>query len=105
VTDFAWYAWCFDHGCMHRFKHVKTAWCAARWRPFDAYDEQSAIGMKRDLYGDAKFLHELTDEQQLNVIEQAARRNQQLANLDEALDVEAGLAEIIKPKEGDRNGT
>lgn len=73
-TSFPWYAYCFDHGHFHRFRAGETPWCTARWIPFDAYTEETALAMKQQTYGDAQFLHQLPDEQQLSVIELAKDR-------------------------------
>lgn len=61
------YAWCFSHGVMHHF--TDTPWCTATWVAFTPSTEQTALEAKQHAYGDARFLHELPAEQQLDVIE------------------------------------
>jgi hypothetical protein len=61
------YAWCFSHGVLHHFEG--TPWCTATWVGFTTTNEADALAAKRHAYGDARFLHELPTEQQLDVIE------------------------------------
>lgn len=68
------YAWCFDHGTLHRFQPGTTPWCTAAWIHLDAYSEEVALAIKRRAWGDARFLDELTLEQQLTIVELAASR-------------------------------
>jgi len=76
VNTIAVYAWCFDHGALHRFKpRQQDAWCTARWVHLDAYSEEAALAVKQRGWGDARFLHELSPEHQLAVIGLAASRN------------------------------
>lgn len=63
------YAWCFDHGTLHRFQPDTTPWCTAAWVGFTATTETAALEAKQHAYGEARFLHELPTEQQLEVIE------------------------------------
>lgn len=60
------YAWCFDHGRMHRFDG--TPWCTGAWVGFTATTEDEAHAAKHRLYGSAHFLHELVPEVQLEVL-------------------------------------
>jgi hypothetical protein len=66
MTD-TFYAWCFSHGALHHFN--ETPWCTATWVAFTAATETDALAAKEHAYGDARFLHELPTEQQLDVIE------------------------------------
>ncbi|WP_225825639.1 hypothetical protein [Streptomyces naphthomycinicus] len=61
------HAWCFDHGMLHHF--TGEPWCTARWVAFTATTETDALDAKQHAYGDARFLHELPAQQQLDVIE------------------------------------
>lgn len=61
------YAWCFSHGCIHRF--VGEPWCTATWVPLEGETEEQAMSVKEGRYGSARFLHDLPDEQQLATIE------------------------------------
>lgn len=63
----AWYAWCFSHGLMHRFHG--DPWCTATWIAFPVDTAMEAHEAKHHAYGDARFLHELPAEQQMDVIE------------------------------------
>ncbi|MCM8552309.1 hypothetical protein [Streptomyces sp. STCH 565 A] len=70
------YAWCFDHGIMHRFHGGDEPWCTARWVAFTATTAEEAHAAKTKAYGDARFLHELPASKQLEVIEiGGARQN------------------------------
>ncbi|MFD5940272.1 hypothetical protein [Streptomyces griseus] len=53
------YAWCFDHGNLHRFPKYGTPWCTAAWVAFTAATETDALTAKRAAYGDAQFLNDL----------------------------------------------
>lgn len=61
------YAWCFSHGALHHFD--ETPWCTAIWVGFTAANEADALEAKQHTYGNARFLHELPTEQQLDVID------------------------------------
>lgn len=75
MNTLAVYAWCFDHGTLHHFKpRQQDAWCTARWIHLDAYTEQAALLIKQRAWGDARFLHELSPEQQDTIIGRAASR-------------------------------
>ncbi|MCX5137613.1 hypothetical protein OOK06_36710 [Streptomyces sp. NBC_00340] len=63
------FAWCFSHGTMHRFQPDTDPWCTANWVAFTATAEDTALKAKTHAYGNARFLHELPVEQQLEVIE------------------------------------
>ncbi|MGA4864144.1 hypothetical protein ACPB9J_16005 [Streptomyces lavendulocolor] len=73
MTQPAVYAWCFDHGTLHRFPGG-NAWCTATWIPFTAATEEAALEAKQAAWGDARFLDDLPVEQQLDVLETAAAR-------------------------------
>ncbi|MBD0743534.1 hypothetical protein [Streptomyces sp. CBMA152] len=60
------YAWCFSHGRLHRFDG--DPWCTATWTPLDGGSETEALADKQARYGDAQFLHQLPDEQHLDLI-------------------------------------
>ncbi|WP_371792891.1 hypothetical protein OG285_31620 [Streptomyces sp. NBC_01471] len=63
------YAWCFDHGTLHRFLAQDDPWCTAAWVPFTAASEDQALIAKQCAYGDARFFNELPGDKQLEVIE------------------------------------
>ncbi|MGW5711566.1 hypothetical protein [Streptomyces olivaceus] len=63
------FAWCFDHGIMHRFHIGDEPWCTARWVAFTAATAEEAQAAKAEVYGDAHFLDQLPAEKQLEVIE------------------------------------
>lgn len=70
------FAWCFDHGVMHRFPVGDEPWCTARWVAFTATTAEEAHAAKTEAYGDARFLYELPASKQLEVIEiGGARQN------------------------------
>lgn len=75
------YAWCFDHGRLHAFD-PDTPWCTARWAWLDGDNETLAIMDKRLRYGDAQFLHELPNEQQLVIINECAGRREAMSDDD-----------------------
>lgn len=68
------YAWCFDHGRLHRFQPRATPWCTAAWIHLDAYSEEAAVAIKQRAWGHARYLYELSPEQQATITELAARR-------------------------------
>lgn len=68
------YAWCFSHGVLHPFTAGETPWCTATWIAFTATTEPDALAAKRAAYGDAQFLHDLSADQQVEVIEIADAR-------------------------------
>lgn len=68
------YAWCFDHGTLHRFQPRATPWCTAAWVHLDAYTEETALAMKQSAWGGARFLHDLNADQQLTIVELAEAR-------------------------------
>ena len=68
------FAWCFSHGTMHRFKTGTEPWCTASWVGFTAPTEEVAQEAKRYAYGDARFLHDLPVERQMEVIQIGAAR-------------------------------
>lgn len=55
------YAWCFSHGCIHRFITKRDPWCTATWAPLVGSTEAEALADKQTRYGDAQFLHQLPD--------------------------------------------
>jgi hypothetical protein len=63
------YAWCFDHGTLHRLLAPEKPWCTAAWVPLHATSEEEAMEAKQHAYGDARFLDELPRDKQLEVIE------------------------------------
>jgi hypothetical protein len=67
------YAWCFDHGRLHAFD-PDAPWCTAWWVWLDGADEVLATQDKRLRYGDAEFLHQLPDDQQLAIIRESVTR-------------------------------
>jgi hypothetical protein len=68
------FAWCFDHGTLHRFREGVPPWCTAAWVAFTPATEAGAIAAKQAAYGDARFFDELTLDQRLEVIEICAAR-------------------------------
>lgn len=68
------FAWCFSHGTMHRFPEGDEPWCTARWIAFTATTQEEADAAKQAAYGDARFLHELSSERQLEIIEMGEAR-------------------------------
>jgi hypothetical protein len=60
------YAWCFSHGRLHTFDGAP--WCTATWTRLTGTTEAEALADKQARYGDAQFLHQLTGEQQLDLI-------------------------------------
>lgn len=71
------FAWCFDHGVLHRFRpRDHASWCTGRWVHLDAYVEATALGMKQEGWGDARFLHDLNPDQQATIAKSAEMRNQ-----------------------------
>jgi len=66
------YAWCFSHGQLHAF--TANPWCTATWVRVNGSTEEEAVTDKEARFGDARFLHELSGEQQLEVIEIAEQR-------------------------------
>ena len=63
------YAWCFDHGTLHRFAEGDEPWCPAVWLPFTAANEEQALEAKQYAYADAQFFSELPVDKQLEVIQ------------------------------------
>lgn len=66
MTNSTLYAWCFDHGGIHRF--AGEPWCAARWAPLAGNTEDEALADKAARFGDAFFIDQLPIEQQLALI-------------------------------------
>ncbi|WP_275558467.1 hypothetical protein [Streptomyces sp. 5-6(2022)] len=65
------YAWCFSHGRLHHFDD--EPWCTATWAILPGATEDEALATKEERYGDAEFLHQLRDDQQIALID--ARRD------------------------------
>lgn len=63
------FAWCFSHGTMHRFNAGDEPWCTASWVAFTATTIEDANEAKQAAYGDARFLHDLPADKQIEVIE------------------------------------
>ncbi|GGV46010.1 hypothetical protein [Streptomyces spectabilis] len=62
------YAWCFSHGSLHHFERRGEPWCTATWTWLDGATEDEALADKISRYSGARFLHELPDDQQLQLI-------------------------------------
>lgn len=62
------YAWCFSHGRLHTFSTDRNPWCTATWTWLHGDTETTATANKTAKYGDAQFLHQLPQEQQINVM-------------------------------------
>lgn len=63
------YAWCLDHGRLHRFSQEDGAWCSALWVPLDGTSEGTALANKQSRFGEARFFDELPREVQTELIE------------------------------------
>lgn len=63
------YAWCLDHGRLHRFAQKDGAWCSALWVELNGNDEQSALADKHDRFGEAQFFDQLPLKDQREIIE------------------------------------
>lgn len=50
------YFWCFSHGTMH-----ESDWCTATTFRLRVENMDQALNLKRFLFGDAEFLHELPE--------------------------------------------
>lgn len=61
------FAWCFSHGCMHRFPD--EPWCTASWVWVGGLIEDQALTAKQDAYGDARFIDELPARTQLAILQ------------------------------------
>lgn len=68
------YAWCFDHGRLHRFLAEEGTWCTAAWVPLDGDTEEGALTHKQLVWGDAQFFHQLTHDRQGGLINMDNRR-------------------------------
>ncbi|MCZ1012359.1 hypothetical protein [Streptomyces lydicus] len=62
------FAWCWDHGALHHFPTREDPWCTARWSWLEGNSETDALADKEVRHGDAKFLHQLPDAEQLKLI-------------------------------------
>ncbi|CAL9665298.1 hypothetical protein SUDANB126_07208 [Streptomyces sp. enrichment culture] len=63
------YAWCFDHGRLHRFPRGEEPWCTAAWVALAATTTEQALRAKQAAYGEARFLDGLSAQAQPEVIE------------------------------------
>lgn len=63
------YAWCFSHGRLHIFDD--DPWCTATWVSLFGTTEEEALTAKMATYGEARFLHQLPDDQCRSVIRRA----------------------------------
>ncbi|WP_422132214.1 hypothetical protein [Streptomyces misionensis] len=66
------YAWCLDHGRLHRFAQQEGAWCSALWVALAGDDEQSALADKQARFGDARFFDQLPQQVQVELVESRA---------------------------------
>ncbi|MFI8903885.1 hypothetical protein ACIGO7_37760 [Streptomyces virginiae] len=63
------YAWCFDHGVLHRFSPAEGPWCTGTWVQLPGVSEDLALEAKERQYGEARFFDQLTLEQQVMLVE------------------------------------
>lgn len=68
-SDDVTFAWCFDHGRIHRFRTTDVPWCTATWVWLASRDEAAALADKQARYGNAQFLHELPADQQAAILD------------------------------------
>ncbi|MGX1129929.1 hypothetical protein RKD49_002119 [Streptomyces glaucescens] len=68
MTDDGEWVWCFSHGRLHHFAPGDEPWCTATWTRLDGATEHDALADKQARYGEAQFIHQLPDEQQLQLI-------------------------------------
>lgn len=78
-TETVTYAWCFDHGKLHRFLAEEGEWCTAAWVPLDGATEGEALAQKQLTWGEAQFFDQLTLDRKGGLINLTDRRNQLLA--------------------------
>ncbi|MCP9209517.1 hypothetical protein [Streptomyces cucumeris] len=71
------YAWCFDHGRMHRFLR-RDPWCDAAWVHLKGNTEEEASRYRREVWGEAQFLNELSSERQLAALEEGRLKTARL---------------------------
>lgn len=62
------YAWCFDHGALHRFVRAEGAWCSAAWVPLDGSTKGEALRHKQLVWGHAQFFDQLPLDRQGGLI-------------------------------------
>ncbi|MFD3363661.1 hypothetical protein ACFWW5_11215 [Streptomyces albidoflavus] len=62
------YAWCLDHGRLHRFTQKEGAWCSALWVALVGEDETTALADKRIRFGDAQFFDQLPQAVQVELV-------------------------------------
>jgi hypothetical protein len=74
------FAWCFDHGRLHKFHVEEGAWCTAAWVPLEGSTEEDALMHKQLTWGDAQFFDQLTLERQGGLINMTDRREKLLAS-------------------------
>jgi hypothetical protein len=79
-TPDAFYAWCFDHGRLHRFLLAEGTWCTAAWVPLVGSTEAEALSNKKVAWGDAQFFDQLTLDRQGGLIALADQKKELLAN-------------------------
>jgi hypothetical protein len=60
------FAWCFDHGRLHRFS--PEPWCTAAWIRLDGQTESQALASKTALFGDARFIDQLSPGSQVELV-------------------------------------
>ncbi|MGW1815345.1 hypothetical protein ACWCQM_17530 [Streptomyces sp. NPDC002125] len=72
MSDPTVFAWCFSHGRLHHF--VGAPWCTATWALLPGATEEEALTAKAQQYGEATFLDQLPDEQQLALIRGSSDR-------------------------------
>jgi hypothetical protein len=66
------FAWCFDHGTLHRFvdrgfRH-DGVWCTAAWVELEAETTDEALCAHVAKWGGVQFFHQLSTKQQLEVL-------------------------------------
>ncbi|MGW0603967.1 hypothetical protein [Streptomyces sp. NPDC002640] len=72
MSDPIVFAWCFSHGRLHHF--VGEPWCTATWASLAGATEEEALSAKAQQYGEATFLDQLPNEQQLALIRGSSDR-------------------------------
>jgi hypothetical protein len=72
------YAWCFGHGRMHVFEGAQK-WCTSNWVEIEADSLAHAEDVKRVRYGNARFIHELALEEQVQIQEARDARDEAAA--------------------------
>ncbi|MFJ1936863.1 hypothetical protein ACIOGZ_29915 [Kitasatospora sp. NPDC088160] len=67
-ADPAAFAWCFDHGRLHRFAADDEPWCTAAWVSLPGGSADEALKAKHERFGNAVFFDHLPSEQQLALV-------------------------------------